>query len=122
MYENEKEGILEKTTEICEPGTSHNLPHRPVLEKNRETSKVRIVFDGTSKYNGEPSVKELLEPAPCLIPLLYDIHLRFRLEVIEIVAGIKQALLQISVPKEHELTPFFVVRQYFCNRSKYYSV
>ena len=107
MYENEKEGIIEKTTEICEPGTSHNLLHRPVLEKNRETSKVRLVFDGSSKYNGEPSLKELLESAPCLLPLLYSIHLRFRLGVIEIVAGIKQALLQISVPKEHENSSVF---------------
>ena len=50
MCEYEKEGIIEKTTEICEPGNSCYLPHRQVAKENRETSNVRIVFDGSSKY------------------------------------------------------------------------
>ena len=43
--------------EICEPGT-HYFPYHPVLKENQATSKVRIVFDGSSKYEGEPSVNE----------------------------------------------------------------
>ena len=43
--------------EICEPGT-HYLPYYPVLKENQETSKVRIVFDGSSKYKGEPTVNK----------------------------------------------------------------
>ena len=97
LYEYEREGIIEKTTEICEPGTSHYLPHRQVVKENRETLKVRIVFDGSSKYKGEPSINELLESGPCLLPLLYDILLRFCLGAIAITADIKQAFLQISV-------------------------
>ena len=75
------------------------LPHHPVVKENRETSKVRIVFDGSSKYKGEPSINELLESGPCLLPLFYDIFLRFRLEPIAIIAHNKQAFLQISVAK-----------------------
>ena len=61
LCEYEKQGIVEKTTEICESGNAHYLRHHPVVKGNRETSKVRIVFDGSSKYKGEPSVNELLE-------------------------------------------------------------
>ena len=75
------------------------LPHHPVVKENRETSKVRIVFDGSSKYKGELSINELLESGPCLLPLLYEILLRFRLGQIVITADIKQAFLQMSVAK-----------------------
>ena len=102
LYEYQKEGIIEKTTEICEPGNAHYLPHRPVLKENGETSKVRIVFDESSKCKSEPSINELLESGPCLLPLFYDILLRFRLILIAITADIKQAFLQISVAKERQ--------------------
>ena len=102
LCEYEKEGIIEKTIEICEPGNAHYLPHRPIVKENRETSKVRIVFDGSSKYTSEPSINELLESGPCLLPLLYDILLCFRLGLIAITADIKQAFLKISVAKEHQ--------------------
>ena len=48
------------------------------------------------------SKNEFLELGPCLLPLLYDILLRLRLEPIAITANIKQAFLQISVAKEHQ--------------------
>ena len=78
---------------------AHYLLHRPVVKEIRETSKVRIVFDGSSKYKGELSINELLESGPCLLPLLYEILLRFRLGQIVITADIKQAFLQMSVAK-----------------------
>ena len=60
------------------------------------------MFDGSSKYNGEPFINELLEAGPCLLPMLYDIHLQFRLGPIVITADIKPAFLQIPVAKEHQ--------------------
>ena len=60
------------------------------------------MFDESSKYKSEPSINELLESGPCLLPLLYDILLRFRLILIAITADIKQAFLQISVAKERQ--------------------
>ena len=100
--EYEKEGIIENTAEICEPGTSHYLPQPPVVKENRETSKVRIVFDGSSKYKGEPSIIELLESGPYLLPLIYDIYLRFSFGPIVITTDIKPGFLQIPVAKEHQ--------------------
>ena len=76
------------------------------MKENRKTSKVTIVFDGSSKYKGEPSINELLEAGPCLLPLLYDIHLRFRLGPIVITVDIKSAFLQIPVAKEQNFFRF----------------
>ena len=49
LQDYEKEGIIEKVNEVCEPGTLHYLPHRAVVKENRNTSKVRIAFNGSSK-------------------------------------------------------------------------
>ena len=84
------------------------------MKENWETSKVKIVFDGSSKYKDEPSINELLESAPCLLPLLYNILLRFRFGPIVITADKKQAFLQISIAKEHQnFLRFFLVQQCF---------
>ena len=102
LKDYEKEGIIEKVNEVCEPGASHYLPHQAVIKENRDTSKVRIVFDGSSKQKDQPAFNELLHSEPCLLPLLYDILLRFRLGTIAITADIKQAFLQILVDKKYQ--------------------
>ena len=95
---------------------------RSVIEKKKRNSfscerksKVRIVFLWwVFKTEDEASISELLESGHCLLPLLYDIILRFCLWPIAITADIKQAFLQISVVKEHQnFLCFFVVRQCF---------
>ena len=49
LKDYEKGGIIEKVNQVCQPGTSHYFPHRAVaMKENRDTSKVRIVFDGSS--------------------------------------------------------------------------
>ena len=80
----------------------HYLPHRAVTKDNRDTSKVRIVFGGSSKQKYQPALNELLHSGPCSLPLLYDILLRFRLGTIAITADIKQAFLQILVDKKDQ--------------------
>ena len=99
LKDYEKEGIIEKVKEVCEPGTSHYLPHRAAIKENHDTSKVRIVFDGSSK---QKALNELLHSGPCLLPLLHDILLRFRLGTIAITADTKQRFLQILVDKKDQ--------------------
>ena len=96
-------GIIEKVplNENIEPGTIHYLPHRPVVKSERETTKVRVVFDAYSKQSDEPSLNDLLYAGPCLLPKLYEILLRFRCGKIALVADIKQAFLQIEVNQSH---------------------
>ena len=89
------------STFTAEPGTIHYLPHRAVINSARETTKVRVVFDGLSDQSDKPSSNDLLYARPCLFPRLYEIILRFRCREIVLVAEIKKVFLQIEVNQSH---------------------
>ena len=44
-----KRVLSKEVNEVCEPGTMHYLPHQAVIKDDCDTSKVRIVFNGSSK-------------------------------------------------------------------------
>ena len=69
------------------------LPHRYVIREDKETTKVRVVFDGSAKVKG-PSLNECLYKGPNLNPLLFDILLRFRAFNIGLSADIEAACVQ----------------------------
>ena len=58
-------------------GNTTYLPHRPVIREDKASTKIRIVYDASAKNKG-PSLIESLYKGPCLIPLLFDVLLRFR--------------------------------------------
>lgn len=98
------EGIIEKVPpnlEISKPGSVHYLPHQAIVKQNRQTTKLRIVFDAASKWKNEISLNEALLPGPCLLPILYDILIRFRVGKYGLVADIKQTFLQIYLHEDH---------------------
>ena len=101
LNEYESHGIIERVDHIAEPGGVHYVLHRAIVKNKKETCKIRIVFDGSSYLKNELSINEFLEPGPCLLPLLHDVLLRFRLGSIEIIADIRQVFLQISVNPSH---------------------
>ena len=72
-------GIIEKASlhENIESETIHYLPHGAAVKSETETTKVRAVFDASSKQSDEPSLNELLYDEPCFLPKLYEILLRF---------------------------------------------
>ena len=86
--------------EIAIPGGEvHYLPHRPVVSEDKQTTKVRSVFDASCKVNG-PSLNECLYSGPNLIAKIFDILMRFRLNKIGILADIRQAFLNIAISRE----------------------
>ena len=68
------------------------LPHHPVVREDKDTSKVRIVFDASAK-----GLNECLYEGPRLTPLIFDILLKFRTFLITLMADIEKAFLQISI-------------------------
>ena len=82
--------------------SAHYLPHHAVIKSDRETTKTRIVLDASAKYDkSDPSLNEILNSGPCLIPLIEDILLRFRLGRTAVFADIQQVFLQVSVNECH---------------------
>ena len=65
------------------------LPHRPVIRKDRETTKVRIVFDSSAKEKDGKSLNEFLHPGPCLLSHIYGM-----------VADVRQAFLNIEIDEK----------------------
>ena len=68
-----------------------------MIKNERDTTKTRIVFDAASKTGNNPSLNDCLHSGPCLLPLIFDILLRFRIRDLVLVADIKQAFLKIEI-------------------------
>ena len=77
--EQEKTGIIEPVndSEIIKPDVVHFTPHREIARDDRATTKTRIVDDASTIRNG-PSLNEMLETGPCLLPKIFEILLRAR--------------------------------------------
>ena len=84
-----------------EPGGVHYLPHRAVIRADKETTKVRVVFDASANVESSPSLNQCLESGPNLLKNIFDILLRFRLNEIGMTADIRQAFLNIEIHEEH---------------------
>ena len=71
------------------------------MREDRETAKIRAVFDTSCASNG-PSLNDCLYAGPNLLAKIFDILLRFRLSYIGILADIKQAFLNVEIFAEHQ--------------------
>ena len=96
-----KEGIVEEANNILEKGRVHYLPHGAVIRNDKETGKIRVVYDASLKVKNEASLNDRLESVPYLLQLLFDTLLRFRTGKIGLISDIKQAFLQIEISPEH---------------------
>ena len=92
-------GINETVSEPGKKGETHYLAHHAVIRKDKDTNKLKIVFDASAKTFG-PSLNECLYKGPQLTPLVFDILLRFRAQVIALTADIEKAFHQISVDND----------------------
>ena len=94
--------IIEKVNneESVAPGKVHYLPHREVIRLDKETIKLRVVFDVSAKSTG-PSLNDCLYVGPIWSPLLYNILLRFRIHKRALMADIEKAFLNISIVPGH---------------------
>ena len=79
----------------------HYLPHHGVIRKDKDTTKLRIVYDASAKTEG-PSLNNCLHIGPSLHQKIFDILVRFRVYPIAIVADIEKAFLMIKVANEDQ--------------------
>ena len=79
-------------------GHIHYLPHHAVVHDDKQTTKVRVVYDGSARSVENPlSINDCLLTGPYLIPKLFDILIRFRWNTIAITADIEKGFLMIGI-------------------------
>ena len=80
-------------------------------KSKRYTTNWRIVFDASSHEKGSPSLNEVLEIGPNLLPDVLSVLLRFRLGRYALLSDVSQAFLQFLFdPADRDLTWFFWYR------------
>jgi len=75
------------------------LPHFPIIKPDKETTKVRIVFDAAAKSEGK-CLNDYILPGPKLQQDLVKVLVRFRRESVALVCDIAQMYLRISLNPE----------------------
>ena len=74
------------------------MPHFAVIRKDRETTHLRIVFDGSAKTaDRDHSFNDYLETGPNSLPQLFDVLTSFRSNLIAFTSDVEKAFLQVSV-------------------------
>ena len=100
IQEQKSKQVIEKAPEQSITGRTHYLPHRPVIDERRSTTKVRMVYDASAKEKGCVSLNDILETGPNLATKLYDTLLKFRTHNVAFVGDIEKAFLQIELCDE----------------------
>ncbi|XP_053687244.1 uncharacterized protein LOC128736781 [Sabethes cyaneus] len=73
------------------------LPHHPVFKEASATTKIRPVFDGSTKSSSNYSLNDALLISPVIQDPLFDLLLRFRKHLVALVADIEKMFLQVMV-------------------------
>ena len=103
-----------------ESATVFYLPHQAVKKEKRGKTKWRIVFDASSHEDNAPSLNDILEMGPNLLPEIFAILLRFRLHYLAVVGDITQAFLQLVLDEEdRDLTRFLWYRTTLGGEGRY---
>ena len=87
-------------------GKVHYIPHHPVIHRDKETTKVRIVYDAIARKSG-PSLNDCLHSGPSLIPKIMDILVRFPFHKVALVSDVEKAFHQVSIaPEDRDVLRF----------------
>ena len=70
------------------------------MRLGRDTAKVRVVYDASSKVFG-PSLNDCLHVGPSLNSLLLDVLQRFKVHEVAVTADIEKAFLNIKTDSQH---------------------
>ena len=89
-------GIIEQVPKSQERDKGcYFLPHHGVIRQDKEMTKLRIVFDGSSKAKGYSSLNECLDKGPNLTSHVFNTLVKFRVHCVGLVADIEKAFHQI---------------------------
>ena len=96
-----KEGIIERVSDDKPFGKEFYLPHQPIIREAAESTKVRIIFDASTKENNQsPSLNDVTEVRSPLLNKRWNVLIRNRMCPFTMTEDHKQAFLKIRIQKE----------------------
>ncbi|XP_068738985.1 uncharacterized protein [Montipora capricornis] len=98
VHEQIEQGIIEKEPEQPRGERVFYMPHKPVVRESATSTKVRMVFDVSTKPHPlANSVNECMHTGPSLQPLLWNIMITARMSTDILLADLQKAFLQIKI-------------------------
>ena len=104
-----EKGYVRKIQEQDKQTSKWYLPHFPVLRPDKDTTKTRIVFDASAKYDGQ-SLNDVIYQGPKLQEDLFDVLLRLRRLPVAVVCDIAEMYLRIGITPEDKRFHCFLWR------------
>ena len=101
IKEQLKKGIVEVVERPGEGevGKTYYLPHHVVIRRDKTTTKLRVVYDASTRYDG-PALNDCLYTGPPLAENIFDILLRFRASRVALTGDVEKAFLMVGITKE----------------------
>ena len=99
IQEQLEDRIIEKVLNITpQKGKEFYLPHKAIIREDAESTKLRVVYDVSSKPNmNKPSLNECLRKESPLQNMLWDNVVRNRMKPVALCADLRKAFLQIRI-------------------------
>ena len=114
INDQEGDGVIEPVDDpkVIRHGEVHYIPHREVVKEERETTKLRIVYDASANQN-DPPINESLHSGASLLPKIFDILVQVRYYKCAILSDIQPAFLNIGVAEgDHNFLRFLWVKEF----------
>ena len=74
----------------------HCLPHHAVIRRDKDTTKLRIVYDASARSTGL-SLNDCLHAGPKFDQKILNLLLRFRVHRVALTGDIEKAFLMVSI-------------------------
>ena len=112
IKEQLSKGIKEKVDEKDLSTRRNYIPHHAVINPNKSTTKIKIVYDASAKKkNGMRSLNECLSRGPIILEDMCALLLRFRTKRIGLIADIEKAFLQVGLQEQdRDVTRFLWIK------------
>lgn len=83
------------------PNEVHYIPHQAVVKEEKDTTKVRIVYDCSAKsLSQQRSLNDCVETGPNFIPKLFEVLIKFSNNPTGLKADIEKAFLMHEIRKK----------------------
>ncbi|XP_035207008.1 uncharacterized protein LOC118181886 [Stegodyphus dumicola] len=93
-------GHMEPVRSSESPSQAYYMPHHAVIKESSSTSKIRVVFNATSKSSSGLSLNDILMTGPRIQQELFPVLVKFRCYPVVVTADIMKMFRQILVNEE----------------------